>query len=309
MDRFWYSFEIVKATFRVVFTYPKLLIFAVLTACSSIAVVGAFVIPLFFSPSPQSTEYVSDPAEVVETGDPISEKLHQASVSLKTFQKKSEENPIEFYGYLFMFYFCLYFVTVFFNTAIISCVIKALSGERPSLIGGLANALSLIHYIFAWVLLASTVGVVLSVVQNRSNKIGQVLAGIAGFVWSIATFFVVPAMVIERVGPLKAIDSSFETMRKTWGENIVGGVSFGIIFVVLRLFWIVILGAGLLMGGDMILTCFILSLVYLFFIEMMSILIQPVFLAALYLYARDGQVSEGFDGELLQSSFQPSYQQ
>lgn len=318
MDRLLYSFEIVKSTFKIVLTNPKLIFFAILSSICSIAVAGAFLIPLLFlKTEPVSSQKVSTTVEAsvsddgdisTQPADPIANKLDQASAWAARMKKNSQEHPVAFYSYLFLFYFCLYFVSVFFNTAIISCVIKAFSGERPSLREGFGTALSLAHYLAGWVLISSTVGLVLSVIQNRSNKFGEITAGIVGFIWSIATCFIVPVMAVERIGPLAAFDHSFDMMKKTWGENIVGEVSFGIIFAVLRFLWIVILGVGLLMGGSMILTFFILSLLYLFFVEMLSILVEPVFLAALYLYARDGQISEGFEAPLLQGSFSPAYQ-
>jgi hypothetical protein len=47
--------------------------------------------------------------------------------------------------------------------------------------------------------------------------------------WSIATFFVVPVLAYENLGPLAAFKRSTQLMREKWGESLGATFSFGIV--------------------------------------------------------------------------------
>ena len=67
---------------------------------------------------------------------------------------------------------------------------------------------------------------------------------IIGFAWSVATFLVVPVLVVEKVGPLDAIKRSASLLRKTWGEQLVGNFGIGLVFGLLVLLVVLLLGVG-----------------------------------------------------------------
>ena len=48
--------------------------------------------------------------------------------------------PVFYYGLLFAFYAASYFVVIFFNTALISCVNARLNGKEMSIMEGLSNS-------------------------------------------------------------------------------------------------------------------------------------------------------------------------
>lgn len=285
MDRIERGYLLMMASIRVIMRHKKLLVFSLLSGTCSLIVVILFLGPIFLGGS----------SEVANFDNTIGHA--------RQFLDQMKQDPYLYYGYTFAAFFCLYFITVFFNVAMISCAIKIFNGERASLRQGFASAVSLIHYIVGWVLFTATVGMLLSMVQKRSNKAGEVFAGFAGIVWSVATYFVVPVMAVKRIGPFSAISESIEILKKTWGENLVAEVGFGIIFAVLRFFWIVILGVGLFFGGPAVGTFFVVGLLYLFFLELFRVSMEPVFLGAVYLYACDGVVIDGMDEGLLVESF------
>jgi len=55
--------------------------------------------------------------------------------------------------------------------------------------------------IAGWALLSATVGLILRVIEDRSEKIGRIVAGLLGVAWTVASFMVVPVLVAERKGP------------------------------------------------------------------------------------------------------------
>ncbi len=67
--------------------------------------------------------------------------------------------------------------------------------------------------------------------------------------WSVACIFILPTLVrdSETVNPLKLLRNSAGTLKRTWGELIIGFVglelAFGLIFMVLLI--LAMLGAGI----------------------------------------------------------------
>ena len=75
--------------------------------------------------------------------------------------------------------------------------------------------------------LAPTVGILLKMVESLHEKIGAIISGLLGTAWTVITYFVVPVLVVERVGPFAAIGRSLAILRKTWGEAVVGHFGIG----------------------------------------------------------------------------------
>jgi hypothetical protein len=133
------------------------------------------------------------------------------------------------YLIMFAFYVINYFVVVFFNMALIHCTRLYFRGEEVSINAGLKFSISRIGTIFSWALFAGTVGTILKIIQEESGIIGKIITGILGVVWSIATFFVVPIIAYENLGPIAAFKRSSQLMRQKWGESLGATFSFGLI--------------------------------------------------------------------------------
>ena len=58
---------------------------------------------------------------------------------------------------------------------------------------------------------------------------GRIITGLLGIVWSIATFFVVPIIAYENLGPIAAFKRSVQLMKQKWGESLGATFSFGLI--------------------------------------------------------------------------------
>src|SRR5437870_9625977 len=87
---------------------------------------------------------------------------------------------VVYYLLLFAFYFCNYFVIVFFNSALIACVLIHFDGEHPTLGDGFRAAFSRLPQIFLWALVSATVGLTLKIIQERSEKLGKIVAALLG---------------------------------------------------------------------------------------------------------------------------------
>jgi hypothetical protein len=145
------------------------------------------------------------------------------------FENVDVQNDAARYVLIFVFYVVNYFIVVFFNIALIHCTHLYFKGEEVIIKKGLQFSLSRIGSIFTWALFAGTVGFILKMIQQRSGIVGKIITGLVGIVWSIATFFVIPIIAYENVGPIDAIKRSTQLMKQKWGETLVSRFSFGLI--------------------------------------------------------------------------------
>lgn len=222
-------------------------------------------------------------------------------------QANKGKPPIWTYAVGFGFYFCTYFVIIFCNSALISCAILRFNGETPSLSDGFKMALSRLPQIFAWAMVSATVGVLLNVIENTYEKAGEIVSWLLGSAWSIMTFFVVPVLVVEKVGPMQAVSRSLSLLRKTWGEALVGNM--GLNFILFLLFIPIILvfvgGIAALMSQMVPVGIALMVVAGILFLLHMAVssALHTIFLAALYQYAADGHVPEGFDSRVMEGAF------
>jgi len=124
-------------------------------------------------------------------------------------------------------YLAVSFVTIFCNCALAACVQMRQAGETPSIVAGLRRAGARVHVIFLWALLTSTVGRILKGFEQRSGWTGRIVLGLIGVSWSLATFLIVPVLVMEDGGVFDSLRRSAALVRQTWGEQIISGIAFG----------------------------------------------------------------------------------
>ena len=113
--------------------------------------------------------------------------------------------------------------------ALVHCTSLYFKGEEVTVQKGIDFSMSRIGSIFAWAVFAGIVGGILKIIQENVGSLGKIITGLVGIVWSIATFFVVPVIAYENLGPLAALKKSAMLMKGKWGESIGAGFSFGLI--------------------------------------------------------------------------------
>jgi len=207
---------------------------------------------------------------------------------------------VGYYGTLFLFYVCNYFVVIFFNCAIVACAAIRMGGGDHTVGDGFRAAALRLPGIVGWALVSATVGLLLRIIEERSQKVGRFVAGLLGMAWTLVSFLVIPILVVEKKGPLQALSESTQLLKKTWGEQLAGNFSFGLLFFLLGIPAFALVFLGFLSGSAAIIfLCAGLAAVYLILLALVQSALQAIFQAAMYLYARNGQVPEGFQEEFL----------
>lgn len=207
----------------------------------------------------------------------------------------------------FIFYFVVSTVVIFFNSALVAAANIRLDGGDPTLADGFRIAVSHLPSILGWAAIAATVGLVLQALRERGGAAGAVVSLIGNMAWSLITFLVVPILVVEGVGPIEAIKRSAGLLRKTWGEQIVGSFSIGLVV------FLAFLGVAVV-GGIIVFALFslvdvlgVLALVLLvaglLLIALIGSTLSGIFNVALYRYAVGKDSGRYFSQETLQGAF------
>ncbi|WP_119069301.1 DUF6159 family protein [Aggregatilinea lenta] len=210
----------------------------------------------------------------------------------------------------FLFYFVMYTVVIFTNTALVGASLIRLRGGDPTLRDGYDIAMSHLSQILGYAAISATVGVILRAISERGGIVGRIVASLVGFGWNLATFLVVPILVVEDIGPVEAIKRSSSLLKRTWGEQIAGNFSIGLIFGLLGLAIIVVtaplIAAAASAGAAFAVVMLVgLLVVVLVGLGLVSSALNGIYVAALYRYAVEGEVSEQFGSELIVTAFRP----
>ena len=216
-----------------------------------------------------------------------------------------------------LIYFISMFLATFFNVAFYHEIMQALNGNAVFIRRGFRFAASRWKAVLLWSLFAGLVGYLIQELQQRLGMIGRLVTGLIGSVWSVACIFIIPTLVrdTETANPLEHLRNSVGTLKKTWGELIIGFVgleaAFGAVFMTALLLvatvagvsiyylnssfhgatiWIIVAGIAVLLLLGVVLSC-------------ISSIVNPVYRCALYIYATEGVVPGTFDKELLDSAW------
>jgi len=222
--------------------------------------------------------------------------------------------PVFGYIVLFLFYLVQYTVVYFNNTALVGAAMIRLRGGDPKVKDGFQIALSRFGPILGWSLFSATVGLILNGLSRNSGEKGggvrSFIASMLGAAWN--------------VGPVKAIERSFNLLKRSWGEQIAGTLSIGLVFGLIGVVGGVLI-AGLGVGLSFLLDSFILGvglsflldsfipglllgillIVFILTISLLSSTLNGIFSAAVYAYAAEGQVGL-IDESLIRGAINPS---
>lgn len=279
MDRVKNGWSLAKASFEVLKLDPELMLFPAASGIALLVMLASFLIPIY-----------------AMGGD----------IDLLT-DGKTTAGDILAYALMFIFYFYNYFVIFFFNSALISCAIVRFKGGKPTLREGICEAMASIHYILAWALVAATVGLILRAIESRGETVGRIIAAVLGSAWSILTYFVVPVVVVEQEAPSKAFKRSKKLIVKTWGETFASSFSIGVFNLLIFIVAVLPLIGGFALAsyGSVVLGWCLITIGAIVMIlgVLCTSALESILLAALYLYAEEGVVPEGYEKSSFTGAF------
>lgn len=274
-DRIDYTFSVMGHSWGLLQRQKSLLLFPLLAGISCALVIFSFLVPLGFA---GKLDYLLSEHERVKAG----------------------VSPVLAYGVTFLFYVANYFVIVFFNSALVGCAARQMAGGETSLGDGLAIAAARLPQIFGWAVLSASVGLLLRVIENTHEKAGQIIASLLGSAWTLMTFLVVPALVVDGLGPVDAVTTSTKLLRKTWGDQLVSNFGFGMIFLAVGIpGWAALVYAFVDGPASRHAVLIGWAIAYLVLVACVQSALETIFQTSIYLYTRDGRAPSGMPENLL----------
>lgn len=272
MGRFSRSWQMFKASWRVLRSRKELAVFPILSGAAGLLTAIVFLTPAVF-----------------------------------TVDFDSEGNGATVGTYLLLgaFYLVSAYVAIFFNAALVSQAHIALKGGDPSVAGGLRTAGSMAGRLFPWALLSATVSVIIRAIEERLGFLGRLIGGLIGMAWNLVTYLVLPVMVLEEARTKQAVKRSAELFRNTWGENVLGNVGIGAIGFLLFLPCLVLVGLGVAAGGAVAWVFFGLAVLWFLASIVVTSALSGIYQTALYHYAAERAVPQEFAGTDLGHAFPP----
>jgi hypothetical protein len=203
-------------------------------------------------------------------------------------------------------YFIAMFIGTFCNVAFYHEILAALSDQPVSVARGLRFACTKLGSIFMWTLFAGLVGLIIRMIEERLDWIGQIIGRIVGLAWSVAAIFAIPVIVHEEgnANPLSVLQKSAGVLKRTWGEALIGYAGLSIAN------GLIVFGSLLWLGGTIALSLF-LQIPWFIVVAVAAWLVaicvwsyvagvaSNVYRGALYLYAAEGVVAEPYNQEIL----------
>ena len=211
-------------------------------------------------------------------------------------------SPVQ-YVYIFVLYIISAFTLACSQATIAHIVYVRMHGGDATLGEGIGVAFKHAPTLFLWACITSTVGMVLRIIAERSALLMRIVVALIGAAWSVLTYFVVPAIIIDKKSATDAIHHSGEVFRRTWGETIVASISLSLAFLAFFIVLIVaIVGALVVSGGDPIVSiiCGIVFIVSIVGSIIMSSVLDSVLRTLLYIYASENITPTNFNSELLE---------
>ena len=260
MERFRRSWQLAQASWAVLRADRELLLFPLMSFIALVAIVITFAVPI--------------------------------GLTVGLSERQFDENSVVGIVLGFVFYVVAYTVMFFFNTALVGAAMIRLEGGDPTVNDGLRIASARLPAIVGYAIIAATVGMILRTIAERTGFIGAIIIGFIGLAWSVLTFLVVPVLVVEKVGPVGAVKRSGALLKKTWGEQIIGGTGIGVVFTLIALFAII---AGTVLAvafstfsWQLTVLAIIATVLAVGAITLVGAALSGIYTASLYRYATTG---------------------
>jgi membrane-anchored glycerophosphoryl diester phosphodiesterase (GDPDase) len=230
----------------------------------------------------------------------------------------ANDEPVSGPGYVLIAigYFLGYFAIIYFQVALVAAVMHRMDGNDPDLRYALGQANRRLSAIVMWAAIAATVGLLLRALEGMArgqSGAGRIVASIVvstlGISWGLMVFFVIPVIVVEQTSGVEAIKRSSSTLKKKFGEAIIGNQGIGLIMFLATLVFagiplfigLTIWNANTVVGGVIILIAVGIGVL----IAAGGSALDSTYRAVLYRYATVGDSGQ-FSRTILDSAFRPS---
>lgn len=210
---------------------------------------------------------------------------------------------------LFVYYVIIYFVSTYVIIAMLIAFRSYGKGNKISIGAAFSQASPYWKLVLEWAIFDATITMIIRAIESRvgAGVIARFIIGsIASFAFTLATYFVVPVIIDEKVGPIKAIKESTSFILKNFGKTF-GGMAYADLYSLMFIaggIAAIILGAMLAASTSILLVPGIavlaIGFVLLVFGVMFSYIISNTVKLIIYDYMTDrGNLPDGWDKAMI----------
>lgn len=207
------------------------------------------------------------------------------------------------------------------SAALVAAADQALRGQPVD--GAFGRATQHLGAIAGWAVIQTVVGWLLQALTNGGSG-GQggtagailsilriVLGALLSTAWALITFFVLPLVVLEGLGPVAAIKRSGHIFKERWGTQILGGIRIGGMVFLFAMLPALVMGgigvyliatvengAGAALGGALV----VVGVIELALAILVSNAMRTIFGVALLRWAESGETLGAFTDEELRGA-------
>jgi Family of unknown function (DUF6159) len=200
-------------------------------------------------------------------------------------------------------FFGLWVVTavgMYFNAALIWAANERIEGRRTSVGKALRSVSRYAGPIGLWAFFSCTISFAIRQATSKVGILGRVVVSLVGVAWSLATFFVLPILIVEGVSVNEAFTKSKALIRKTWGEQLIGGFAGSVVFMP-AFFLVAMCSGGLMFLNIWVgIVFFAVALLTLISIDQA---VSVIYSLVLYRFTQTGMAPAGFDQSAIEGAF------
>jgi hypothetical protein len=219
---------------------------------------------------------------------------------------------IFFFLVIYLMYGVLYFVTTFFNVALLNSIAGRLDGDDPPFSRGISAALQRMGPIARYTLLSATLGLISNLTKKLINPLfgGVIAPAIGKRLWvrwrqlsyTIPLLMAVPVIALDQPVPEHIFKRGGLLVKEIWGERVKPAHSIGLLALLVLLPIIILFAAPALQQGsaegnaDLIQLGLSVLLVSILTFTQINALVNAIFALAAYRYAT-ARKSDVFPGD------------
>lgn len=219
-------------------------------------------------------------------------------------ENNGSESDLAFYIGGVIIAITLQIISTYFNAAIIQSADTQLRGEKISNKKSLLLVRKKSTKILVWATINATVGIILKQISERSKLLGKIVSMLVGAAWSISTFFILPIIVLEEVGPKAAAKKSLALIKKTWGEAFITNAGVGLAMIGLIFIGFIPMVLALISGiPGLMISAVIFSIVWVILAGLIISTLNIIIKVILYRYANNMDLPQEIDTKELDVIF------
>lgn len=139
------------------------------------------------------------------------------------------------------------FFVIYYNVALAAAADEALAGREPDLAAARSRARRQLPAIAGWALVSMIVSLLINGLRDRGGTAGRLLGAIGAAAWTFVTFFVVPVLALEGIGPIAAVKRSAGLVRQKWGQQVTGNVVIGGVATLASILGAIVFAVGIVL--------------------------------------------------------------